>query len=537
MTGIARRGGEARKGRPPRPAPASSPLSRTTLVSLAGLSLAVVAEACSVGLLGLSGWFIASSAAAGAGTYGLFSILNPSGGVRAFALARIVANYASRVGQHSAALRRIGAARLEFYDRAAAGPGTHGTWSGQSLDRVMADADTSGMALIQATTPMVAAAAMTAGGCLVIALAGYPLTAGIVAVAAAVCAALAAVAARPMDNADQARSALRAELVTAVEAWPEMASLGAADQLARRTLRRIAAFEGHRFHQAASRARTAGAARAVTAATLLLTVALAAGRGASAATLVFLAMLCVGVMGSAERLVAATEARALASQAGERLKSADREWPPRPAPSPAFRAAYTSHRLTGSGYWLPATPARTGRQVGFAVQAGQTLFVTGASGTGKTTLLNAIEAALREPASPPAPGVVTAVLADDYVFTGTIAANIRLASPAARDEDIEDLLAATLLDRGGLGPATLAGSGGRDLSGGEQRRLHIARALATRPGVLLIDEPTTGLDTPTATRVLAAIRHRLPQAVLIMAMHDLPADPDVLGSWTELSLD
>jgi ATP-binding cassette, subfamily C, bacterial CydC len=200
----------------------------------------------------------------------------------------------------------------------------------------MADADTSGMALIQAITPMVVAAAMTAGGCLVIGLAGYPLTAGIVAVAAAVCAVLGAVAARPIDNADQARSALCAELVTAVDAWPDMASLGAADQLARRTLRRIAAFEGHRFRQAASRARTAGTARALTAAALLLTVALAAGRGASAATLVFLALLCVGVMGSAERLAAAIEARALASQAGERLKSADHEWPLRPAPSPAF---------------------------------------------------------------------------------------------------------------------------------------------------------------------------------------------------------
>jgi ATP-binding cassette subfamily C protein CydC len=180
-------------------------MTRTTLVPLAGLSLAVVAEACSAGLLGLSGWFIASSAAAGAGTYGLFSILNPSGGVRAFALARMVANYASRVGQHSAALRRIGAARLDFYDRAAADPGTHGTWPGQSLDRVMADADTSGMALIQATTPMAAAAAMTAGGCLVIALAGYPLTAGIVAAAAAMCAVLAAATAQPMDNAGRAK--------------------------------------------------------------------------------------------------------------------------------------------------------------------------------------------------------------------------------------------------------------------------------------------------------------------------------------------
>jgi hypothetical protein len=55
MTRTAGRGAAAREGRPPGPAPASSPLSRTTLVSLAGLSLAVVAEACSVGLLGLSG--------------------------------------------------------------------------------------------------------------------------------------------------------------------------------------------------------------------------------------------------------------------------------------------------------------------------------------------------------------------------------------------------------------------------------------------------------------------------------------------------
>jgi len=165
---------------------------RTTLVAAIGLALAVLAEACSVGLLGLSGWFIASSAVAGATAYSLFSLMNPSGGVRAFAVGRIVTNYAGRDVLHSAALRRITAARLRFYDRAAARPSTHGAWSGQLLDRVMADADTEGMALIQATTPMVTACAMTAGGCLVFALAGYPLTAVIIAVAAVVCAALAA---------------------------------------------------------------------------------------------------------------------------------------------------------------------------------------------------------------------------------------------------------------------------------------------------------------------------------------------------------
>ena len=132
-------------------------LSRTTPISVAGLTLAVLAEACAVGLMGLSGWFIASSAVAGASAYSMFSVYNPSGGVRAFAVARIVTNYASRVTLHSAALRRISAARLRFYDRAAAEPGMQGGWSGQSLDRVMADADTSGMALMQATAPMIVA--------------------------------------------------------------------------------------------------------------------------------------------------------------------------------------------------------------------------------------------------------------------------------------------------------------------------------------------------------------------------------------------
>ena len=66
---------------------------RTIVVAAAGLVLAVAAEVCSVGLLGLSGWFIASSAVAGATAYSLFSLMNPSGGVRAFAFGRIVTNY------------------------------------------------------------------------------------------------------------------------------------------------------------------------------------------------------------------------------------------------------------------------------------------------------------------------------------------------------------------------------------------------------------------------------------------------------------
>jgi ATP-binding cassette subfamily C protein CydC len=513
--------------------------SHIALVSGAGLMLAVLAECCAVGLVGLSGWFVASSAVAGASAYSVFSYVAPSGGVRAFALGRIASNYANRVVLHAAALRRISAARLRFYDRAAAEPSTHGAWSGQSLDRVMADADTKGMALIRATTPMIVAAALTAGGCLAITLAGYPLMAGVLVVAAVACASLAVVTPRRMDDGSRTRSSLRIELVNAVGAWTEMASLGAADQLASRTLRRLAAFERHRFHSTVRTARTLGAGRAVSAAVLLLTVAVAAESGATVSMLVFLALLAAGVMINAERLVAAAEAWTLANQADERLTSVGSDEIRRPSYAPILRATYDRRGLAVSDYWLPDTPTRNARQLELAVAAGRTLVVTGASGSGKTTLLGAIATALQQPTIQPAPGrLVTAVLADDYLFTGTVSTNLRLAKPTASDNEIRDLLTSMLLDRSGLDPNTKIGVDGCDLSGGEQRRLHMARALATEPEVLLIDEPTTGLDTSTGTHVLMAIRRRLPHAVLVLAMHELPADPDALGcEWSTVSLD
>lgn len=509
-------------------------------VSTAGLLVAVLAEACTVGLLGLSGWFIASSAVAGATAYSTFSYLAPSGGVRAFALGRIATGYASRVVLHAAALRRVGAARLSFYDRAAAEPSTHGTWSGAALDRVMADADTAGLALIQATAPATVAAAATAGGCLVIMLAGAPVAAVVVLVSAAIaCAALAILNARRVDDGSHGRSALRAELVTAVDAWAEMASLGAADSLAHRTMWRLHAFEDRRYHSAVRTARALGGTRAVTALALVLTVVGIAGRGTDVVTLVFLSLLIAGVLSSAERLVAAAESSTRAKQADQRLASPDR-YETRLSGLPLNPSVtYDRCELAVSNYVLPPhTSTGDAHTIEFSVTAGQTLVINGASGSGKTTLLSAITAALQRPAGPPGPGVVTAVLADDYLFTGTVADNIRLASPAATDPDVADLLAGMRLDRGDLDPGTRIGVAGRDLSGGEQRRLQIARALATRPDLLLVDEPTTGLDTETAIWVLAEIRRRLPDAILVFAMHELLADPESVDTrWSTVSLD
>ncbi|GAA4710980.1 ATP-binding cassette domain-containing protein [Phytohabitans rumicis] len=508
---------------------------KTSALAAAGLALAVLAEACSIGLLALSGWFIAASAVAGAAGYSAFSYLAPSGGVRAFAVGRIAANYANRVVLHAAALRRISTARIAFYDRAAGSGAT--AWSGQSLDRVMSDADTTGMALIQAAAPAVCAATMTAGGCLAIVLAGYPPVAVVLAVTATVHAGLAAAAAYRTDDAARTRSLLRTELVTATGAWTEMASLGAAGLLADRTLRRLATFESQQNRHAVAAARLAASARAVTATAMPLALVLAARSGATVAALAFVALLATGVLANGERLLPAAITWTQARQARKRLASIGEEGPARPPAAATFRTSFDLRGLTVSGYRLPETPTRAARQIRFTVTAGQTLVVTGASGSGKTTLLTSVAAALQRQ---PSAGVVTAVLADDYLFTGTVASNIRLAHPAATDADITDLLTDTALDRARLDPQTSTGVGGRGLSGGEQRRLHIARALATQPDVLLIDEPTTGLDPATAEHLLTGIRRRLPHVVLVMAIHDTPGarpgeTPD--STWSRLSLD
>ncbi|MEU9167573.1 ATP-binding cassette domain-containing protein [Streptomyces sp. NPDC048420] len=506
---------------------------RLRLVPLWGLLIAVIAESCSIGLVGLSGWFIAGSAVAGATAYSTFSYLAPSGGVRGLALSRIATHYTSRVVLHSAALHRISAARLAFYDRAAEDSSTHGQWSGQALDRVMADADTEGMALIQATTPMTVTACLTVGGCLAVAVAGYPAVAVVVAVAAALSATLATVTARGRTDPGTTRATLRTELAAAVDAWPEMASLGATEQLRQRTWQLLAAYDDQQVRRTAATARALGATRAVSAITLLLTVLLAEAHGADVTTLVFLALLVTGVAANAERLVAAAEARALARTAAERLSSTDSH-----SNAPFVHSTYDHRGLTVTGDRVPAARTRQGRRIEVTVPRGRTLLVTGASGSGKTTLLEAVAAALHQTSGTCGPPTLTSVSADDHVFTGTVATNIRLAEPRASDGEIEELLAAMGLDRSGLTPATKVGVGGRDLSGGEQRRLHLARALATRPDVLLVDEPTTGLDAGTAARVLAALRRGLPDAVLVLALHEPPAPSEPPAPpWITVSLD
>jgi ATP-binding cassette subfamily C protein CydC len=109
------------------------------------------------------------------------------------------------------------------------------------------------------------------------------------------------------------------------------------------------------------------------------------------------------------------------------------------------------------------------------------------------------------------------------LFRDTIAENLRVAAPEADDGQLWAALAAVELDAkvralpGGL--EACLGEGGAGLSGGEARRLALARIVLKSPPVWLLDEPTAGLDEALAARIMGSVMRKAGRASVIIAAH------------------
>jgi ATP-binding cassette subfamily C protein CydC len=172
------------------------------------------------------------------------------------------------------------------------------------------------------------------------------------------------------------------------------------------------------------------------------------------------------------------------------------------------------------------------------VSPGETVALTGPSGSGKSTLLLSVaglhpvasgmiaigglpvfdwdETSLRD--------TVALLPQRSVLMNGTVADALRLAAPDSDAATMWQVLEAVQLAevmRANDGLNTVVGARGDRLSGGEGRRLVLARALLRRPKVLLLDEPTEGLDETTAQAVLAGVRRVLPDAAILIAAHRL----------------
>jgi ATP-binding cassette subfamily B protein len=180
----------------------------------------------------------------------------------------------------------------------------------------------------------------------------------------------------------------------------------------------------------------------------------------------------------------------------------------------------------------------------FDVAPGQKVAMVGASGAGKSTVaklllrfydpdsgaitLDGVD--LRELSSADLYRNVATVLQETLVFDGTIRDNVLWGKPDATEREILD--AAIGADAHDFitalpdGYDTRIGQRGRLLSGGQRQRLAIARAMIRDAPVLLLDEPTTGLDAASAERVLTPMRRLMTGRTTIIISHNLMSVTD-----------
>jgi len=179
------------------------------------------------------------------------------------------------------------------------------------------------------------------------------------------------------------------------------------------------------------------------------------------------------------------------------------------------------------------------RDVHFDIPAGSRVAIVGPSGAGKSTIL-ALLSRLVTPQSGriliddydikelPLHWVrkhVTAVFQETYLFYGTIAENLRYGAPDATDAELraasERAQAWAFIHRREGGLAALLGDKGSMISGGERQRLAIARAILREAPIVLLDEPTTGLDEVSARQALLGLHALAKERTTFWSTHDL----------------
>ncbi|WP_425419418.1 thiol reductant ABC exporter subunit CydC [Oricola indica] len=517
---------------------------------LRGTALAIVVLIAGIALLGLSGWFITAAGAAGLAGIGIaFDMFRPSAGVRFLALGRTAARYGERILTHDATLHSLARLRVRLLEAMAKAPFIRlpALRASEQLNRITRDVDALDGIALRLFIPIIAAAsalALTAAvlwflvdpALVIWLLAGY---------GPGTILALVFVALRSRDasrSGQLALNAFRTRFVDLLRTRTDLAVFGRLDAKAahvRTAERRMrdAKTENDRIE------RTGGFILSTTeyaaAAGALLIGALLARQGTidpALAALGFFATLAL-----AEILM---PLRRGMSEIG-RMTDAARRVNRLLESKPEIRAGTATSAVAG------CPTALVMRDVGFAhegaetpviaelsldVTAGEIVALVGPSGGGKTTLLH-----LAAGMAPATGGVVEicgrdirdwdeAALRDTVallpqrsaLLSGTIREALALAKPELEDSEAWAALKAVCLDevikdRGGLD--SRLGESGAGLSGGESRRLALARAILRRPALLLLDEPTEGLDRATAEEVLSGVRDYLPEAAILLASH------------------
>jgi subfamily B ATP-binding cassette protein MsbA len=225
--------------------------------------------------------------------------------------------------------------------------------------------------------------------------------------------------------------------------------------------------------------------------------------------------------------------------AAERLSEIMRAEPALPVRAPVFRPRRARGVIAFErvSFTYPLGREAALRDVTFAAEPGRAVALAGATGAGKTTIVGLIPrfydvtrgavnvdgVDVRQWDLHALRANISFVLQETWLFQDSVAENIRYGRPGASSEEVLSAARAAhvdeFVDRLPDGLDTVVGPRGATLSGGQRQRIAVARALLRDAPILILDEPTTGLDTASEELVLEGLRQLMAHRTTIVIAH------------------
>jgi ATP-binding cassette subfamily B protein len=193
--------------------------------------------------------------------------------------------------------------------------------------------------------------------------------------------------------------------------------------------------------------------------------------------------------------------------------------------------------VRGLTFAYPETDTNVLEEVGFTIESGRTLGIVGRTGSGKTTLVELLMRLYDPPRGTVfvggrdvadlklhnLRGLFGYVPQETFLFAMTIGENISFGAgslPAERVRELAETVdIASEIESFPLGFDTVVGERGVTLSGGQKQRVAIARALATNPGILVLDDSLSAVDTETEDVILKAVKRKTRNITTIIISH------------------